>query len=126
MCHLILLLPAFALPVFWVFPLDTALPLYALITAFSLFMYFKIFRAMRLQARTGFEGMLGKKGEVVEKINPEGKIFYAGEIWNATSEKKRFSIGEQVKIGGMRGLMLFVEEMHDGEEIKGSKRCHIS
>ena len=116
MCHLILLLPAFALPVFWIFPLDTALSLYALITGFSLFLYFKIFRAMQQQARTGFEGMMGKKGEVVEEINPEGKIWYGGEIWDATSETKKFAKGEQVRISGRNGLVLLVEEMVGGEK----------
>ena len=112
MCHLILFLPVFALPVFWVFPLTTALPLYLFILGISLFLYFKVFRAMRLEVRTGQEAMLGKEGLVVEDIDPEGKIQYASEIWDAMAEGKRFLKGERVKIIGFQGLSLLVEEAY--------------
>ena len=111
MCHLILFIPAFALPLFWIFPLSTALPLYSFILGISLFIYFKIFQAMRQEVRTGREAMLGKKGVVIEDIVPEGKIQYANEIWDATAKGKRFLKGEQVRISGIRGLWLLVEEM---------------
>ena len=61
MCHLILFTPVFALPVFWFFPLNTALPIYISILAISGFLYFKVFQAMRLEVRTGQEAMLGRK-----------------------------------------------------------------
>jgi membrane-bound ClpP family serine protease len=111
MCHLILLLPFFALPLFWIFPLDAALPSYALITGVSFLIYFRVFQAMRQEPRTGREAMMGKKGVVVEDIDPEGKIQYAGEIWNATTTGKRFSKGEWIRIAAIRDLMLLVEEM---------------
>ena len=38
---------------------------------------------MRQQILTGREGIVGKKGLVIEDIDPEGKIQYASEIWNA-------------------------------------------
>jgi membrane protein implicated in regulation of membrane protease activity len=115
MCHLILLLPFFALPLFWIFPFDMALPAYALITGVSFLIYFRVFQAMRQQPQTGQEAMVGKKGVVVEDINPEGKIQYAGEIWNATTISKRFSKGELVRIAAIRGLMLLVEQMPNRE-----------
>jgi inner membrane protein len=111
MCHLILLLPFFALPLFWIFPFTTALPLYIVVLGISLFLYFKIFKAMRQQVKTGREAMIGKKALVVEDINPEGKIEYAGEIWNATARGRCFLKGEQAKITGFRGLLLQVEEI---------------
>ena len=124
MCHLILFLPAFALPLFWIFPLGVAGPTYAFITGISFLLYYKIFHAMRLGVRTGYEAMLGKKGVVVEEIDPEGKIRYAGEIWNAAAERKRFSKGDLVRIGGLRGLTLLVEETPDREEPRRVKTCH--
>ena len=114
MCHLILMLPLFALPLFWIFPFTTALPLYILILGISVFLYFKIFKAMRQQVKTGREAMIGKKALVVEDINPEGKIQYAGEIWDAVARGSRFSKGEQVKISGFRGLVLQVEKILSG------------
>ena len=114
MCHLILMLPLFALPLFWIFPFTTALPLYILILGISLFLYFKIFKAMRQQVKTGREAMIGKKALVVEDINPEGKIQYAGEIWDATAGEGCFLKGEQVKIRAFRGLVLQVEKILNG------------
>ena len=73
--------------------------------------YFKVFKAMRQKIQTGQEGMLGKKGLVVENIDPEGKIQYASEIWDARTKGDRFSKGEQVKINGIQGLMLLVEKI---------------
>lgn len=111
MCHLILFLPAFALPLFWVLPLGTVLPLYLFILAISFFLYFKVFQAMHKEVRTGQEAMLNKKALVVEDINSEGKIQYAGEIWDAKGEGKRFIKGEHVIIKEFSGLSLIVCEV---------------
>ena len=117
MCHLILFLPAFALPVFWLFPLSTALPFYLFIMAISLIFYFKVFQAMHQGVQTGQEAMLKKEALVIEEINPEGKILYAGEIWNASGKGKRFLKGEQVLILKFIGLRIIVDET-DIEESK--------
>jgi membrane-bound ClpP family serine protease len=111
MCHLILFLPFLALSLFWIFPFTTALPLYILVLGISLFLYFKIFKAMRQQVKTGREAMIGKKALVVEDIDPEGKIQYAGEIWDASARENCILKGEQVKINGFRGLVLQVEKI---------------
>jgi len=111
MCHLILFLPAFALPIFWFLPFGTALSLYLSILALSFFLYFKVFQALHEGVKTGQEAMLRKKALVIEDINPEGKIQYAGEIWDAEGEGKRFMKGELVLIKEFRGLSLIVDEM---------------
>ena len=111
MCHLILFLPVFAMPVFWVLPIGTALPLYLFILATSFLLYFKVFQAMHQEAQTGQEAMLKKKALVIEDINPEGKIQYAGEIWDATGKGETFLKGEQVVIREFSGLSLIVDEM---------------
>ena len=111
MCHLILFLPAFALPLFWVFPINIALPLYLFVIGITFFIYIKIFQAMRQEIKTGKEALLGKKGLVIEDIDPEGKIEYASEIWDATTREGRVLKGEPVKINGMQGLVLIVEKM---------------
>ena len=109
MCHLILFLPVFGLPVFWAFPLLTALPLYLFISGVSFIIYFKVFKAMRGRVHTGQEGMLGKKAVVVEDIDPVGKIEYGGEIWDAKTRGNSLFEGEQVNIIEFRGLNLLVE-----------------
>ena len=117
MCHLILFLPVFALPLFWIFPPDTALPLYLFILGISLFLYFKVFQAMRQKVCTGQEGMLGRNGVVIEDIDPEGKIRCANEIWYAATEGRSLLKGEKVRITHIKRLMLLVEEMPRNREV---------
>ena len=111
MCHLILFLPFFALPIFWFLPFITALPIYLIISAISAFLYYLIFKAMMLKPRVGKEAMLGKTVEVIKEIAPEGKIKYATEIWNAMTDGKNFSVGEKVIIHGFWGLNVLVKEI---------------
>lgn len=124
MCHLILFLPVFGFPLFWLLPFATALPLYLFILGTSLLVYFKIFQAMRQDVQTGQEAMLGKKGLVVEDIDPEGKIQFTSEIWDAVAKGKRFLKGEQVRISGFQGLRLLVEEIPVEKDMMGKGRCH--
>ena len=77
---------------------------------------------MRRQVQTGAEGMLGKKGLVIEDIDPEGKIQYATETWCAMAKGNKFSKGDQVKISGTRGLMLLVEKIPADERLMERKK----
>ncbi|UCD78237.1 MAG: hypothetical protein JSW26_22940 [Desulfobacterales bacterium] len=110
MCHLIFFLPVFGLPVFWFFPFKTALMVYLIILGISLLLYYKVFQALRSKVYTGKEAMLGKTAVVVRKIDPEGKVQYATEIWCATARGKTFLEGEKVVITGIFGLNLLVTE----------------
>ncbi len=56
---------------------------------------------------------MGKRGLVVEDIDPQGKIEYASEIWDAMTEGKWLPKGEQVMIIGFQGLGLLVVEIPD-------------
>jgi membrane-bound serine protease (ClpP class) len=111
MCHLIFFIPIFGLPVFWIFPFSIALPLYLFIVGISMLLYYKIFQAMRARVRNGQEAMLGKAAVVLKNIDPEGKIKYATEIWNAVAEGKKFWEGEKVVISGFSyGMRVIVAE----------------
>jgi membrane protein implicated in regulation of membrane protease activity len=111
MCHLIFFLPVFALPVFWLLPFATAISIYLFILGISLLLYFKVFQAMMIPPRTGKGAMLGKTVMVIQDIDPEGKIKYATEIWNAVAVGKKFSEGDKVVIRGLRGLKVQVAEL---------------
>ena len=100
MCHLIFFLPIFGLPVFWIFPFNVALPVYLFVVGVSILLYYKIYQAMRTKALNGQEAMLGKTGVVLKNIDPEGKIKYATEIWNAVAEREKFMEGDKVVING--------------------------
>jgi len=114
MCHLIFFLPIFGLPIFWFFPFNIALPVYLFIVGISILLYYKIYQAMRARVHNGLEAMLGKTGVVLKNIDPEGKIKYATEIWNAVAEGKKFLKGEKVVINGFSyGLRVIVGEPPD-------------
>jgi membrane-bound serine protease (ClpP class) len=111
MCHLIFFIPFFALPVFWILPFNSALTTYLIICGICVFIYLKIFQAMRMKPWNGKEAMLGRTGLVIEDIDPEGKIQYATEIWDAIGDGRNFAKGDKVIIGGFSwGLRVLVQE----------------
>ena len=122
MCHILLLLPIFALPLFLFLPREVALPVYIAVSAVSAALYWLIWRAMRQPAKTGIEGMMGGIGTVFQASERRTKVFYQGEIWNAVSEDQ-ISLGELVEIIGLDHMELVVrrsassasEFIHAGE-----------
>jgi membrane-bound serine protease (ClpP class) len=68
----------------------------------------------RRKPATGREGLLGAVGTVRRPLDPDGVVFVAGELWQATAVGDRVGsavpIGERVPVTvtGMDGLRLFV------------------
>jgi membrane protein implicated in regulation of membrane protease activity len=58
---------------------------------------------------TGAEGMLGKSATVVEECNPQGKVRFENELWNAKSLEGQLKVGERVVVRDLVGLTLIVE-----------------
>ncbi len=109
MCHVILLSPVLALPLFFFLPFGTALPTYLTIVLGSGFVYFKIITAMKSKVETGLEAMADEVAVVVEDINPEGKVRFGNEIWSAATRDKRFRTGKKVRIRAIEGTRLIVD-----------------
>jgi len=66
-------------------------------------------RARRSKVVTGLQGMIGAVGEARTDIDPEGKIFVQGELWNAHA-RSRVGLGEHVVVRRVEGLELEVEK----------------
>jgi membrane-bound serine protease (ClpP class) len=66
-------------------------------------------RARRSKVVTGLQGMIGAVGEARSDIDPEGKVFVQGELWNAHAGS-RVGIGEHVVVRKVDGLELEVEK----------------
>ena len=107
MCHLILLTPLLALPVFWIWPVSVAATVYAVITALSLWMYVLVWKVMRRPVLGGVEELLHSFGEVIEVHGKTLRVRVHSEVWNASS-RDRVSRGDRVKITGVDGLTLRV------------------
>jgi membrane-bound serine protease (ClpP class) len=67
-------------------------------------------RARRSKVVTGLQGMIGAVGEARTDIDPEGKVFVQGELWNAHA-RSRVSLGEPVIVRSVEGLELEVEKV---------------
>ncbi|MDR3747368.1 MAG: nodulation protein NfeD [Acidobacteriota bacterium] len=66
-------------------------------------------KARRNKVVTGAQGLIGAIGEARTDIDPEGKVFIVGELWNAHA-RSRVSMGEPVVVTKVEGLELEVEK----------------
>jgi membrane-bound serine protease (ClpP class) len=66
-------------------------------------------RARRSKVVTGLQGMIGAVGEARTDIDPEGKVFVQGELWNAHA-RARVGLGDHVVVRKVEGLELEVEK----------------
>lgn len=106
MCHLVLFLPVFALPVFWLLPMSLAAPLYGAVAVVSLVLYAYTVKAMKQRRLNGAEGMLGEAGQVVETGEQGATLFFHGELWRADVEGEPLVPGDEALIVGIDGLRL--------------------
>ncbi len=77
--------------------------------AITVFLMTIAIRARRNKVVTGLQGMIGAVGQARTDIDPEGKVFVQGELWNAHAPS-RVGIGEQVIVRKVEGLELEVEK----------------
>jgi len=79
-----------------------------LIASLFSFVVNRAIRAHRKQASTGREELIGKRAVVRVAIDPEGTVFFKGELWAAVSDEGPIEPGEEVTITGIDGLTLQV------------------
>ena len=82
-----------------------------LITLFFAFVVTRVIGAHRKRATTGKEEIIGRKAVVREKIDPEGTVFFKGELWSAVSDSSPIEIGEEVTVTEIDGLILRVNKI---------------
>ena len=64
----------------------------------------------RRKKLTGAEAMIGKNAVAITNLTPKGEVRVLGEIWRAESLSGDVSIGEQVIVKELRGLVVIVEK----------------
>lgn len=116
MCHLILLLPVFALAVFWVWPLSLAGPVYAVTSVLSIWMYIFIWRAMQRPVVAGADELLHSVGEVVEVRDDTLRVHVHSETWNAVS-RDILKSGDHIRVTGINGLVLSVKRLENWDQV---------
>jgi membrane-bound serine protease (ClpP class) len=87
----------------------TALSISVPLGAITVFLMTIALRARRAKVVTGQQGLIGAVGEARTDIDPEGKVWVLGELWNAHAPS-RVGLGEQVVVRKVEGLELEVEK----------------
>jgi membrane protein implicated in regulation of membrane protease activity len=116
MCHIILFMPLLTLPIFWLLPLNIALPVYLVILALSAWLYYFVMVAMRKPVVTGIEHLLHSQGEVIDAHEGHLHVRVDSEIWQAESNDA-LQPGDQVKVTGIDHMHLGVSRNQDHKAI---------
>lgn len=101
---------------FWLLPkIDVNLPPFVIILIMVAWAGFAVFtfrlgtRALKKKPEGGLSSMLGMRGEVVKRIDPDGIVRIKGELWKAKSAGRKIEAGEEVIVVGQKRLRLIVE-----------------
>jgi membrane-bound serine protease (ClpP class) len=77
--------------------------------------YLWIWFLRRYRVRGGAEGMIGERGEVLERCDPRGRVRVHGEIWRAVAaDEEPLEVGERVVVKRVDGLTLEVARRASG------------
>jgi membrane-bound serine protease (ClpP class) len=90
-------------------PLGVVLPASLTFAGFCAVAVRLAIRAQRAPVATGVEGLSGAVGTVTETLDPAGRIFVHGEIWNAVSTGGAIPRGARVRIAAIEDMTLRVE-----------------
>jgi membrane-bound serine protease (ClpP class) len=77
--------------------------------AITIFLMTIALKARHNKVVTGEQGLIGAIGEARTDIDPDGKVFVLGELWNARAAS-RVGMGESVVVRRVEGLELEVEK----------------
>ncbi len=102
MCHIALLLPFLTLPMFWLWPLNVALPLYLMVLAFSAVIYYLAFAAMRRPVMTGREHLIGNRTRVIDIVEDKAYVRLDSERWQVEC-RDLLRPGDEVEVVGFDG-----------------------
>jgi len=84
----------------------------AMISGFFVFVITYVVKARIKRPVTGLEGMIGEEGVAKTDLNPYGKVWIWGEMWNARVESNEEVIkkGETVKVIKVEGMKLIIKK----------------
>lgn len=98
--------PVPEMQVHWITALAVSIPLGVI----AIFLVTLVVRAHKRQTITGEAGMIGEIGLAETAVDPTGRVFVHGELWNARSEIP-IAAGAQVVVREVHDLLLTVEPL---------------
>jgi membrane-bound serine protease (ClpP class) len=84
------------------------------IGALFAFIISRIIKTHRTKSITGMEELVGGIATTRTALDPEGMVFFKGELWAAVSEEGRIEPGITVNIKKIEGLKLIVTKVQGG------------
>ncbi|QID17914.1 hypothetical protein G3580_09835 [Nitrogeniibacter mangrovi] len=109
MCHILLLMPLLALPVFWLLPEGPAIGVYTVVLGLSAATYLLMVKVMHLPALFGVSTLIGRSGKVVACDERGLYVRVNSETWAARSDASTLTAGDPVRVVAVDGLTLCVE-----------------
>ena len=76
----------------------------------ALFLMWNVLRTFGTQVRTGSEGMVAERGRTRSALDPAGKVFIHGEVWDAVADQP-VPAGAVVEVVAVEGLRLRVRSL---------------
>ena len=101
-------------------PLAGLIALMAAWGVFSVFIYRMGSRALSRKPVIGLPDMVGSKGKVVSRLDPEGLVKIKDELWVAKSASGEMDTGEKIAVVGQDGLKLVVSKSSTND-LKGTE-----
>ena len=86
------------------------IPTVVMVSGFFVAVAGLVFRSQVSKPRTGDKGLVGEVGMAKTRLEPEGKVFVHGELWNAVTAGSIES-GAKVRVVGVDRLLLEVEQV---------------
>jgi membrane-bound serine protease (ClpP class) len=86
----------------------TALSVGIPVGVIAIFLATLVLKARKVHVTTGSEGMVGELGIARTQLEPEGKVFVHGELWNAIALAP-IAAGSRVRVSRVDGLRVVVE-----------------
>ncbi|MBW1777967.1 MAG: nodulation protein NfeD [Deltaproteobacteria bacterium] len=87
---------------------EVLVPTLTVVSGFFVGVAALVFKSQVSRPKTGDRGIVGEIGVVKKDIDPEGKVFVHGELWNAVSITP-IQKGVKVRVIGIQNLVLEVE-----------------
>ena len=90
--------------------LRVLIPTVVMVSGFFVAVAGLVFRSQISKPKTGQRGLVGDTGIAKSRLEPQGKVFVHGELWNAVA-RGNIEVGAKVRVVGVDRLLLTVEEV---------------
>jgi len=84
----------------------------AVTSSFFVFVIGMGLKAQRRKPVMGLESLIGETAEAYEPLNPTGRVFMQGELWNAVSLSGSILQGEKLRVRDIKNMTLYVEQLN--------------